>query len=103
MGAAYLDEFAQGRQEIAPPQAHHAAECRAFEAVPGRVAPSDGRPASMLHRHSSAGMCRFEEDFNLGALLGSEIGVAPREDETRRGCGTAPGNRSDALLSTKRM
>src|SRR4029077_3565347 len=53
--------------------------------MPGGVVGSDGRPASMLHRHPSAGVCRFEPHLNFSAFLRREIAGTPGEDETRWG------------------
>jgi len=75
IGPTCLDEFAQRDHELAPTEADHAAERRAFEAVSRRVARSDGQPRPMLHRHASTSVGGFDENLDLGAFLGREIGV----------------------------
>ena len=69
---------------IGPPEADHAADFGAFEAVARGVALAQAGPAAVVQRNARLAAFDFvEEDFDLGDFASIEVRVAPFEDEAR--------------------
>src|SRR5438045_9595016 len=79
-----LDELPKHRQQIGPPEADRAAECRSFETVTRWMAGPQPAPAAVPDRHACAGRDGVEPDFQLRALVGREVGVPPLQHDSSR-------------------
>src|SRR6516164_739666 len=71
------------RQEVAPPQPHHADELGHFRSVPHRMVRAQARKAPMGDGDQRAARTWSELDLDLGAFAGREVRAAPLEDQAR--------------------
>ena len=86
--SSVLCVFAEGGEEVAPPEAHDAEEGGYGLAVADGVVLAEGGPTGVDDGDAGAGGDGFKGDFDLRAFAGGKVGGAPFE---RKRVGRAPG------------